>query len=257
MIRAWFASVPFTRICTSAVPACQRRLKSAGICNSPSTLRLSTRVVAAASEPTGVTTKSGAIRNSPIRATLSAERSSSRTATETLVTSSDSPYPKSRIRISGNTIPMAILLGSRRICRVSFLVNAPMRRQLASQSFMRLGRFARWYIARLFNNGQEGILHGGHVAGLGRCERAQLDRCTLREHFAVVQYQGSIAVFGLGHEMGGDNHSHTGGRQYRDASPKLATRKGVGATGRLVEEQNLRPMQECGRHGQALLESPG
>src|ERR1700683_4082398 len=256
MMRAWFASVPLTRICTSAAPACQRRLKSAGICNRPSTLRLSTRVVASASEPTGVTTKSGASRNAPIRETLSAERSLSRTATETLVTSSERPYPNSRIRNSGNTIPMAILLGSRRICRVSFLVSAPIRRQLASQSFTRLGRFSRRHIARLFNNGQEGILHGGHVAGLYRCERAQFTRCALGQHFAIVQYQGSIAVFRLRHEMRSHNHGHTGGRQRGDALPKLAACKGIGATGRLVEGQDLRPMQERGRHGQPLLKSP-
>jgi hypothetical protein len=62
------------------------------------------------------------------------------TATETWVTSSDIPYPNSKISITGTTPPMAMLLGSRRICRVSLRVSAQIRRHFANHSGMRIFR---------------------------------------------------------------------------------------------------------------------
>jgi hypothetical protein len=38
--------------------------------------------------------------------------------------------------------------------------------------------------------------------------------------------------------------------------PEAATRQRIGAAGRFIQEQNLRLVQQCGRHRQALLEAP-
>jgi hypothetical protein len=42
-----------------------------------------------------------------------------------------------------------------------------------------------------------------------------------------------------------------------DALPELAARERIGAAGGFIQEQNLRPVQQRSRHGQALLEPSG
>ena len=71
---------------------------------------------------------------------------------------------------------------------------------------------------------------GRHTAG------ADLGGRALGEHAAGIQDGDAIAVFGLGHEMGGDDHGHALLRQSGDPSPELAPGQRIGAAGRFVEE---------------------
>jgi hypothetical protein len=160
--------------------------------------------------------------------------------------------------MSGKTTPIAMLLGSRRICRVSLSVRARIRRSFAAQAVhdgFPVG-FARLLGARLEDNGDEGVLHGRGVARLRRGPGAELRRaCPGPAPSAVVEDRGPVAVLGLGHEMRGHDHRHPAGGKHRDPLPELAAGEGVGAAGRLVEEKDLGPVKEGGSHGQALLEA--
>ena len=97
------------------------------------------------------------------------------------------------------------------------------------------------------------LFHVGRV----RTPRAarHLTGCADREQPAGVLDHDSIAVLRLLHEVRGDDDGHALLGQRGDAPPELATRQRIDTAGRLVEEQDLRLVQERCRHRQTLLDS--
>ena len=100
----------------------------------PSTSWASISRSASAMEVAVRDSKYGESRN-PVAISLAiAEGFSITSATGTLATSRESAYPNSRIRMPGMTMPSAMLLGSRRICRLSLTISARMRRALPERA---------------------------------------------------------------------------------------------------------------------------
>ena len=92
------------------------------------------------------------------------------------------------------------------------------------------------------------------IVGFTRARAAaHFRRRPFGQHAAGIEDGDGVAIFGLCHEMRGDDDRDAGLGERRDALPELAPRQGIGAAGRLVEEQDLRLVQQRRRHGQALL----
>ena len=68
---------------------------------------------------------------------------------------------------------------------------------------------------------------------------ADARRRSLRQHAAAVEDRDAVAIFGLFHEMRGDDDGDLLLGERRDALPELAPRQRIGAARRLVEEQDL------------------
>ena len=67
----------------------------------------------------------------------------------------------------------------------------------------------------------------------------------------------AVAALGLVHVVGRDQHGEAFARHVVDHVPELAPRLGVDAGGRLVEQQELRLMQDAGGEREALLPAAG
>ena len=111
--------------------------------------------------------------------------------------------------------------------------------------------------ARLLDHGDEGILHRRLGAGSASPRAADLRGRALRQHLSGIHDRDAVAVFGLFHEMGGDDDGDALFGQRGDAPPEFAARQRVRAAGRLIQEQDLRLVQQGGGHGQPLLVAAG
>ena len=73
------------------------------------------------------------------------------------------------------------------------------------------------------------------------------------EHLAVGNIVDAVAALRLVHVVGRDQHGEAGPGEAVDLVPKLAPRLRVDAGGRLVEQQQLRPVHDAGGERQSLL----
>src|SRR4030095_15431737 len=86
---------------------------------------------------------------------------------------------------------------------------------------------------------------------MGLCN--DLGHTAMCEQSPVGDVRETVAAFSLVHVMGCDEKRQAFGGQLVDLLPKLAARLRVHAGSRLVEQQQLRLMNQAGRQGQALL----
>ena len=96
-----------------------------------------------------------------------------------------------------------------------------------------------------------------HVGRAARRPGAHRPRRAQGQHAARVLDGDAVAVFRLFHEVRGDDDGDAALRQRGDGAPERAPRQRVDAAGRFVQEQDLRLVQQAGRHGQALLVAAG
>ena len=69
---------------------------------------------------------------------------------------------------------------------------------------------------------------------------------SLRQQFAIGDIGDLVTALGLVHVVGRDQHGEAIGGHLVDLVPELATRLGVDAGGRLVEQQKLRIGKRAG-----------
>ena len=95
---------------------------------------------------------------------------------------------------------------------------------------------------------------GSGLAALGDA-RLQLVRRAERDRLAAIDQRDAVAVFGLVHEVRGDQHGDALLDQAVDVRPELAPRDRIDAGGRLVEEQHGGLVHHGAGQRQALLEA--
>ena len=113
----------------------------------------------------------------------------------------------------------------------------------------------RLLVARILYDGNERVLH----ARLERLRRAgmltDVAGRTLRQNLARVHDCDPIAVIRLLHEVRCNDYGHTLLGQRSNLAPENPSRQRIGTACRLIEKQDLRLMQQCRRHCQALFET--
>ena len=108
--------------------------------------------------------------------------------------------------------------------------------------------------ARLFDDGDEGAVHVGHVRTRALTDLAG---CADREQPAGVLDRDSIAVLRFLHEVRRDDDGDPLLGQRGDGPPEGATRQRVDAARRLVEEEDVRLVEKPRGHREALFVAPG
>ena len=78
-------------------------------------------------------------------------------------------------------------------------------------------------------------------------------RAALHDDAPLRQIDDALAALGLVHVVGRDQRGQPLDRHVVDQVPEFAPRLGVDAGGRLVEQQQLRLVQDAGRERQPLL----
>ena len=110
-------------------------------------------------------------------------------------------------------------------------------------------------------------LNSSTVSSSGMASRSQAAPCRYlafkagrrieSQQLAAVHEGHPVAVLGFIHVMGGDEDRRALSRQFVDQVPELAAGHRVHAAGRLVEEQQLRPVEDGAAERQALPPAAG
>ena len=79
----------------------------------------------------------------------------------------------------------------------------------------------------------------------------------LDDDVPVGEIDDAVAALGLVHVVGRDQHGEAFAGEVVDHVPELAARLGVDAGGRLVEQEELRLVQDAGGEREALLPAAG
>ena len=100
-------------------------------------------------------------------------------------------------------------------------------------------------------------VRAGHLEGDEAGMPRHLAGVALHHDVPVGEIDDAMAALGLVHVVGGDQHGEAFAGEVVDHVPELAARLGVDAGGRLVEQQQLRLVQDAGGEREALLPAAG
>src|SRR5438552_5656723 len=115
----------------------------------------------------------------------------------------------------------------------------------------------RSVLTRHFRDRDERVLHGRFLNLISDGALANRGWRTLSQDTTGIHDGHAIAILGFFHEVRGHHHGDSLFGERGDAAPELAPRQRIGAARRLIEEEQLRLVQERGGHRQALFETAG
>ena len=149
-----------------------------------------------------------------------------------------------------------MLLGSRRIWIVSLASSAAKRRpRSACPAVSRAHAAAFSPASEASTRWMKASSSDGAGMILGRGPRFQLVGRAERDGLAAIDQGDAVAIFGLVHEMGGDEDGDALADEAVDMRPEFAPGDRIDARGRLVEEQGVGLVHHRAGEREALLEA--